>query len=47
MGKVCPKCSMGSSIASELQEEETGEFVCKRNQAHRFKLDKDGWLVSV
>jgi len=38
---------MENSIASELKEEKPGEFVCKRNQAHRFKLDKDGWLVSV
>lgn len=47
MAKICPKCNMESSIASELKEDKSGEFICKKNPAHRFKLDKDGWLVSV
>ena len=47
MGRVCPKCNMESSIASVLREEKSGEFVCTKNPAHRFKLDKDGWLVSI
>jgi uncharacterized protein (DUF2342 family) len=39
---------MENSLTIKLRkEEESGEFICTRNPAHRFKLDKNGWLVSV
>lgn len=48
MQRICPKCNMESSISVKLRlNEKSGEYVCPRDQTHRFKLDADGWLVSL
>lgn len=39
---------MEKGLTSQLMtDEKTGELVCKTNQAHRFKVNKDGFLESV
>jgi hypothetical protein len=39
---------MESSISVKLHfDEKKEEYICPRNQAHKFKLDENGWLVSV
>lgn len=39
---------MESSVSVRLHfDEKTGEYTCPRNPSHKFKLDADGWLVSL
>jgi hypothetical protein len=46
--KICPKCNMESSISVRLRlDEKSGEYICPRDQTHRFKLDENGWLISL
>jgi hypothetical protein len=41
---VCPKCFAATGF-SIIMEEEKGIFFCPKNATHRFKKDKDGFLV--
>jgi len=46
--RICPKCNMESSISIKMRfDEKSGEYVCPHNQTHRFKVDDDGWLISL
>jgi len=48
MANFCPLCNMENGVTSQLlKDKETGELVCKLNQTHRFRIDKEGFLELI
>ncbi|MDD5148070.1 MAG: hypothetical protein PHH08_01245 [Candidatus ainarchaeum sp.] len=43
MKRFCPKCYGKKFVTVELQEGEAGTWLCPRDKAHIFIIDKDGY----
>jgi hypothetical protein len=44
---ACPNCHVYKGMFSPLNRNESGFFVCKSNNMHRFTRDKEGNFHSV
>ncbi len=44
--KVCPKCRLETSMNYYLKFE-NGVFICPRDQSHRFRIGKSGYLEEL